>query len=141
MSGTTLKFIIAIVIFIHGIGHSMGILSAFRQFATEVWHSRSWLLTKLIGEPITRVLCILIWLITTLGFLGTGLALLGWGVPHELWRSLATFSAIVSLVGLFLYWNAFAALLNKVGAIAVNLAIIIGLLIMKWPTEADLGLS
>jgi hypothetical protein len=61
-------------------------------------------------------------------------------VPHEWWRTLAIVSAVVSLVALALFWNAFIYLFpHKVGAIAVNVAVLVGLLWANWPSEADIG--
>jgi hypothetical protein len=39
-----------------------------------------------------------------------------------------------------LFWNAFVAFFpNKIGAIAVDATVLIGLLFANWPTEAQLG--
>jgi hypothetical protein len=49
-------------------------------------------------------------------------------------------SAIISLVGIMLFWDALIMLFpHKVGAIGVNVAVLVGLLVANWPTEADLG--
>jgi hypothetical protein len=41
---------------------------------------------------------------------------------------------------LALFWNSFASLFpNKIGAIAVNIAVLVCLLWLNWPTEADIG--
>jgi hypothetical protein len=74
------------------------------------------------------------------GFLGAALALLGWGVPHDWWRTLAVASSVISLVALLLYWDALIFLFpHKVGALAVNVATLVCLLVLSWPSEADLG--
>jgi hypothetical protein len=68
--------------------------------------------------------------------------LLGWLVPHDSWRTLAVAAAVISLVAIALYWNALILLFpHKVGAIAVNVATLVGLLAANWPTEAALGYS
>jgi hypothetical protein len=75
-----------------------------------------------------------------LGFIAAALALFGWLVPHELWRSLSVYSAVISLLALVLFWNSFGAFFpNKIGSIAVNVAILVCLLWLNWPTEADIG--
>ena len=74
------------------------------------------------------------------GFIAAALGLFGWLVPHELWRTLAVVSAVISLVGLALFWNSLAALFpNKIGAIAVDIAVLEGLLALNWPTETGIG--
>jgi fumarate reductase subunit C len=53
---------------------------------------------------------------------------------------LALISAVISLVDLVLFWNAFVSFIpNKLGAIAVNVATLVCLLGLNWPTEAALG--
>jgi hypothetical protein len=133
-----LIWVIAIVFFIHGIGHIMCIMPALGLNVSPTWNSESWLLTGLIGQGATNVVAIIIWLAATVGFLLAALALLGWGVPHAWWRPLAVVSAVISLIGILLFWNAFAASFNKVGAITVDLAVLIGLLVLHWPAEQQL---
>ncbi len=74
------------------------------------------------------------------GFLGAALALMGWVIPHELWRPPALVSAVVSMAALALYWNALVMLFpHKTGDIAVNAAVWVGLLWANWPKDIDLG--
>ena len=140
MSGTTLRIIIAAVLTIHGIGHVMGVMPALRLVDVNGWNSRSWLLTPILGEAASRILSIVLFLAALAGFVASALALLGWLVPHEWWRTLAVVSAVVSIVTIVLFWNAFVSLFpNKVGAIGVDIAVLVCLLWLNWPTEAALG--
>lgn len=140
MSGTTLRIIVALVLFAHGIGHVMGILPMLGLSSIESWNARSWLLTGLLGDTITRVIGFILFAAAMIGFLGATLGLMDWLVPHEWWRTLATVSAVISLVAIALFWNAFVTFFpNKLGAIAVDAAVLIGLLLVNWPTEAQLG--
>lgn len=136
-----LGWIIAIVFFIHGIGHIMCIMPALGMNISPTWNSHSWLLTDLLGQRVTDVVAVIIWLLVVIGFLLAALALLGWGVPHEWWRPLAVVSAVISLIGIVLFWNAFAAWFNKAGAITVDLAVLIGLLVLQWPAEQHLAIN
>ena len=140
MSGTTLRIIIALVLFVHGIGHVMGILPILGFSTIETWNTRSWLLTGLLGDTITRIIGFILFAAALIGFVGATLGLMDWLVPHEWWRPLATVSAVISLVAIALFRNAFVAFFpNKIGAIAVDAAVLIGLLLANWPTEAQLG--
>jgi hypothetical protein len=148
MSGPLLRAIIAFVFAFHGVGHAMGMIPALgivdvehsSQGWMKNWSSRSWLLTNLLGDIVSRVLCVLLYGVALLGFVGAALALLGWGVPHEWWRTLAVASAVVSLVALLLFWNALIMLFpHKAGALAIDIATLICLLVLNWPTEAALG--
>jgi hypothetical protein len=139
MSSTTFRNIVALFLFIHAIGHFQGVLVSVGVFSTETWHARSWLLDGLIGAKASQMLAVALWVISFVGFLGTALAFLGIGLPHEWWRTMAVIFAVPSLLGVILYWNSFAMFFNKVGALGINAAILIGLLILDWPQEAQLG--
>ena len=140
MSPTTLRIIIGLVLLVHGIGHIMAFLPALNITSTDNWHHRSWLLTPLIGDTASRVISIILFGAALLGFIAAGLGLFSWLVPHELWRSLAVYSAVISLAALALFWNSFVSFFpNKIGAIAVNIAVLVCLLWLNWPTEADIG--
>jgi hypothetical protein len=140
MSVTTLGIIIALVLFAHGIGHAMGLIPILGLGGTETWNAKSWLLTGLLGDRFSRVIGFILFAVPLVGFIGAALGLMDWLVPHDWWRTLAIVSAAISLVAVALFWNAFVMLFpNKIGAIAVDVAVLIGLLIANWPTEAQLG--
>jgi hypothetical protein len=118
----------------------MGIMPALKLVTVEGWNSRSWLLTPILGETISRILSIFLFLIALVGFVASTLALLGWVVPHDSWRTLAIVSAVISIVTIVLFWNAFVAFFpNKVGALGMDIAVLVCLLVLNWPTEAALG--
>lgn len=140
MSATTLRIIIGLVLIVHGIGHAMAFFPVMNLFSTEKWHHRSWLLTDLVGDSASRVISVVLFGSALIGFIAAALGLFGWLVPHDLWRTLAIVSAVISLVALALFWNSFASLFpNKIGAIAVNLAVLVCLFWLNWPSEADIG--
>lgn len=129
MSASTIRIITAAVLILHGIGHAMALFPALNIASSENWHYRSWLVTGLLGEPLSRALVVLLFGTAMIGFIAAGLGVLGWLVPNSAWQSLAIISAIVSMVALALFWNAFVTLFpNKIGAIVVNVAALWGLL-------------
>ena len=140
MSGVTLRALVAVVLFMHGIGHVMGLLPALGLSTVEGWNSRSWLLIPILGETVSRILSIILFLAALVGFVASSLALLGWLVPHDWWRTLAVVSSVISIVTIVLFWNAFVAFFpNKVGALGVDIAVLVCLLMLDWPAEAMLG--
>jgi hypothetical protein len=139
MSPKTLGIIIAILLFVHAIGHIQGIIVSSGLIKSETWHVRSWLFDSLLGERGSRTLALILFVVIVLGFLATAFSFLGIGLPHNIWRTLAIIFAIPSVLSLMAYWNAFAMFFNKVGAIGVDGWILIGLLIMNWPSETALG--
>ena len=139
MSPKTLRIIIAIFLFVHAIGHIQGIIASLGVIKLENWSVRSWLFDGMLGEKGSRMLAIILFTVCVLGFLATAFSFIGIGIPHESWRTLAIVFAVPSALALVAYWNAFAMFFNKVGAIGVNAWILVGLLLLKWPTEAEIG--
>jgi len=140
MEPKTLRTIVAVFLFIHAIGHMQGVFSALGLFNSDSWHPRSWLFDDLLGETASRNIALMLMVSCVVGFLATAFAFVGIGVPHAWWRTLAIIFSIPSVLGLIFYWNILAAFFNKVGAISVNSWILIGVLILQWPSEAELGL-
>ncbi|MFN2153192.1 MAG: hypothetical protein ACK2T5_16420 [Anaerolineales bacterium] len=139
MSPKALRTIIAIFLFVHAIGHIQGVIASLGVVKSETWNVRSWLFDGLLGEKGSRILALILFSVCVLGFLATAFSFLGIGLPHDLWRTLAVIFAIPSVLGLIAYWNAFAMFFNKIGAIGVNAWILVGVLMLNWPSEADLG--
>jgi len=140
MTPKTLRTIIAVFLFIHAIGHVQGIVASLGVIKMENWHVRSWLFDGLLGEKGSRTLAIILFAVCALGFLATAFSFLNVGLPHDMWRTLAIVFAFPSVLSLVAYWNAYAMFFNKIGAIGVNGWILIGLMLLNWPTEAELGL-
>jgi hypothetical protein len=139
MSPKTLRTIIAIFLFIHAVGHIQGIVASLGLIKSETWNIRSWLFDGLLGEKGSRILAMILFAVCVLGFLATALSFMGIGLPHQSWRTLAIIFAFPSVLSLIAYWNAFVLFFNKIGAIAVNGWILIGLLILQWPSETEIG--
>ncbi|MBN1317577.1 MAG: hypothetical protein JXA42_18990 [Anaerolineales bacterium] len=128
----------------------MGIVPALGLVKTDAsspgwlrnWSSHSWLLTNLLEDSISRIVCIVLFLASLIGFIVVTLALLGWGVPHDLWRRWAIVSAVISLAAIVLFWNALIFLIpHKVGSLGVNIAALVCLLALNWPADSALGFN
>ncbi|MBI9047752.1 MAG: hypothetical protein JEZ06_24925 [Anaerolineaceae bacterium] len=140
MSPKTLRTILSILLFVHAIGHGQGIVSSLGLFNSDSWNASSWIFDPLFGQRISKIIAICLFSICLLGFLAVAFSFLNIGIPYANWRTLAIIFSIPSVLGLIAYWNAFAMFFNKAGAIGVNGWILIGIMIMNWPTDADLGL-
>jgi hypothetical protein len=148
MSPRTLRFLLAGILGFHGIGHLMGVTAALRLFKVDAsspqwlkgWNSHSWLLSGLLGDVATRSVCILLFLATFACTIAAALGLAGWGVPHERWRTLALVSAALSFIAVVVFWRALMLFFpHKVGALSVDLAVLICLLALNWPSETAIG--
>ena len=67
--------------------------------------TRSWLLSSLGLIAIAKPLGTLLWILATIGFVGSGLGFVGVSFLHEWWRALVLVSAIASLALLILFWH------------------------------------
>jgi hypothetical protein len=119
-----LKIVIAIVLLMHGVGHIMGIFAAWTTVPMG-FSNNSWILSGsvTITSPIGRAFSLL-WLAATLITVAAGWGLL---TNQEWWRPLAIAGAILSLV-VFIPWATVAPSGSVVGAIAVDVLVLIALL-------------
>lgn len=126
------RYVIALVLIVHGLGHFGGIPAYPKH-----WSSHSWLLTSLVGDAATRAIGGLLWIVTALLFVAAGLGVFGVVIPQTAWRSLAIVSAVVSLVVMLLFWD---VLLGgpKIGAL-FDVVILVALLWAHWPSAALVG--
>jgi hypothetical protein len=143
MSAETIRGLVFGALMIHGLGHG-GAIGALLWIALRPtdpsggWQAaRSWVLPALPAASAT-VVAGTFWVISMLGFVAAALAFWGIVLPGELWRPLAIASAIVSLAGITLFFGTWP-LFNTVAALAVNAAVLVGLLWLRWPPIAALG--
>ena len=143
MSADTARGLIFAALMIHGFGHG-GALGALAWIAlrpgdpTGGWQAaRSWLMPALPMATATSVASGF-WLISMVGFVAAALSFWGIVLPGEAWRPLAIGSAIVSLVGITLFFGTWPPF-NTLAALAVNVAVLVSLLWLRWPAEAALG--
>ncbi len=121
MSLHTIQILIAGVLFVHGVGHTLGYWkppspSPKQKLSASalIWASR------------------VVWTLVALGFIISAMSFYGWLFPAEWWRPLAVGSAVLSLIGLMLFgknWPVF----NYYSAAAVNLIILAELLYFHLP--------
>ncbi len=125
-----------VVLILHGLGHG-GALVVLLWIArvggekTGGWTAaRSWVLPSMSAE-MAALIASAFWVVSLLGFVTAGLAVLGILVPQDLWSPLAVASAIVSTVGIVLFagtWPAF----NTVAAMAVNVGVLVAVFALHW---------
>lgn len=127
MSIQMLRILIAGALFVHGVGHVLGF-----------WlPARSWLLPS-VPESTLRIMSSVFWILVALGFIVSCLGFLGIVVPTNWWRPAAVIFAVVSLLGLVLFWNTWPAF-NTVGALAMNIAVLVTQLWLYWPPASMFG--
>jgi hypothetical protein len=131
MMSNLLRLVLAIVIGAHGIGHIL-FLVPLLGIADWGQSTQSWLLGA--GSP-ARLIGSLLWLVATAGFIAVAVGLFG---DTAWWRPLAFISAIVSLVGLILFWATPTAS-SAFFALVFNVIVIASLWLLNWPPVAVAG--
>jgi len=100
--------------------------SWFKWWPTQL--GQSWLFVKTGSrDRLFSILTGFLWLIAMAGFLATSLAVLGFIHPVDLWKALATNSAIISLIVLFLYFHPMYLI-----GILINIGLLILINIVHW---------
>lgn len=120
---------LAIAVLAHGIGHVLFLVPAvgIANWADQTGHS--WLLTSVVGDGPARAVAAFVWAAATLLFVA-GVA--GFWTGQEWWRQVTIGAAIVSIVGIVLFWDGIATS-NAFLALAFDVAVLLALLWARWP--------
>jgi hypothetical protein len=121
MSTSTFRILIAGALLVHGVGHILGFWMP----------ARSWLFPNA-GEPVLRTVSSILWVLVAAGFILSCLGFLGVVVPADWWRPLAVVFALISLLGLALFWGTWPAF-NATGALGMNVVVLVTQLWLRWP--------
>lgn len=138
------KILLGILFLLHGLISAMqakGTFNPTRNRPNPDWigwwrvsFGTSWLIKDTAVKNGLGTVFGFLWIAAGALLFAAGLSLLGIIIPNSLWRTLAGTGASVSLVILFIYVHPFYGI-----GILANLAILIVLLWMKWPTPVTLG--
>ncbi len=149
MSPVFLRLTITAILVFHGVGQLMGAIPAMGLFGVgsskgpdwaKNWSANSWLLTDLLGSSASRIIAAILFIVAFTGFICGAFSINGLLIPVDIWRRILIISAVISLWAIFLYWNAFILLFfHKIGNIVINLAVLVALLYVNWPTQTQLG--
>jgi len=124
-------WLVAVIVFAHGIGHSMGILQAVNLATINPeWHGDSWLLTGPLGATPARAIGVALWSVALLGFCAAAAAVVGW-LPSAWFGPLAVVAAVASIVGVACFPVAFPTF-STLGALVIDVAVILAIVIWHW---------
>jgi hypothetical protein len=134
MSSTTWRIILGVVVGVHGIGHVLFLVSCL-GIADWTQSTRSWLLTNLLGDTVTRGIGSLLWLAALAGFLAVAVGIVG---QSAWWRTLAIGASVVSLVGVVLFVDK-TPTQPAISAGLFDVLVLVALLVLHWPTPSIVG--
>jgi hypothetical protein len=126
-----LKYVIALVLLAHGIGHSLGLLQVFKVATVNPsWQGDSWILTAPFGVTVTQAVGTVLWTAAIVAFAALAGTVMGW-LPAAWFQPLAIGASIVSLVGLVLFPIAFPTF-STIGALIVDLGLLAATIWYGW---------
>jgi len=116
------RIVLGLVLVAHGVGHVLGVLAPWLGDAD--WNLGSWLLPDatpewvgMIGFGVAAVL-----------FIAAGLAAVGLIVPERNLRWSAEVAAVISILALVIWWDAFPSVSSKVAALAIDAVVLVAAL-------------
>jgi hypothetical protein len=129
------RIIVGIVIVLHGLVHLLYVGQSSRLFELQpgmVWPDGSWALSRLLGAEATRWLASISFVLAAIAFVAGGVGLL---LRRAWWRPMVVGAAAFSAAVVVLFWNGTFQELDNQGlvAILINAAILVGVLIVRWP--------
>jgi len=143
MSEGTVSFIIAAVLFLHGIAH-IGPVGAYiwiksrPQDPTSGWTAaRSWLAPGFSTRAAT-ILATIFWAFSLVSFVAAALAFSGILVSAALWSQLAVVGAVISSLGIIAFFGTWP-IFNTLAALGVNATVLVTQLIVHWPPAGMFG--
>jgi len=149
MTSETLRFIIGGSLFLHAIAHAIAL---FTLLAESLGVRR-----VVVGEPspgpqfhlapqTAAVVGSVLWAASTTGFVAAAAGFWGWLPTGATWRAIAIASSCVSVLGIAVRAGAWPgsstarrSALNTVVAMTMNVAILVALVLLRWPPPVMFG--
>jgi len=133
-----MSWLIAVILFAHGVGHSMGILQTTGVATINpAWNGESWLLSGSLGSTLANIAGVIVWSVAIVGFCAVAATVVGW-LPATWFEPLAVVSAAVSLAGILAFPMAFP-MFSTIGAVVVDLAVLFAAIALHWQPGPELG--
>jgi len=131
-----IRIIFGVFIVLHGLVHLLYFGQSARYFELQpemVWPDGSWAFSRLLGDEAIRILASISCVLAAIGFVAGGIGIL---VRQAWWRPVVVGSAAFSAVVIGLFWDGVMQKLDDKGGIGllINLAILVALLILRWPS-------
>jgi uncharacterized membrane protein YphA (DoxX/SURF4 family) len=130
-----LRLIIGVFFVLHGLVHLLYFGQSARYFDLKpgmVWPDGAWAFSKLLGDEATRNLASISLILAAIGFAAGGAGIF---VGQAWWRPVVVSAAAFSSVVYLLFWNGRMQNLDGQGGVGIliNIAILIAVLVLRWP--------
>jgi hypothetical protein len=127
-----LNLALGVVLVAHGIGHVLFLAPALRLVEWAGQSSQSWLLSDVLGDPLTRAVAAVGWAAATILFL---VGAFGFMTRLDWWRPVLLAGAVVSLAAIVVMWDGIATS-NALMAAAVDVVVIAAIAWAIRPTTS-----
>lgn len=133
-----LRFLIGLFIVLHGLVHLwyFTLSQKLVEFKPEMgWTGKSWMFTNILGDPTTRMLASVLYVLAAIAFVVSGAGIL---LRAEWWRPVLVGAAIFSSAIIFLLWDGEMQWIVQKGLIGllISVGILFAILVIKWPSAA-----
>lgn len=132
-----MRLLLGVFIVLHGLIHLLYFGQSARYFELKpgmIWPDGSWVISRLVGDAAARNLASVSLMLAAIGLVVGGMGILA---GQAWWRPLVVgatgFSSIVYVV----FWNGTTQNLDGQGVVGIliNMAIMVGVLVLRWPFE------
>ena len=126
--------IIALLLIVHGLISSIFLFYIENPPEPAVgWDGTSWLLTGVVDQSVVWIMGYLLWGMTVLLFVVSGIAVLS---RKKQWRMIDILASLVSLTSYILFWYGLAPEPTYwiIGPI-ISVVTLVALVILRWPSD------
>jgi len=130
------RIIFGIFIMLHSFVHLLYFGQSSRYFELKTgmaWPDGAWAFSTLLGNEATRKLASILLILIAIGLVAGGVGLL---LNQTWWRPVVVGATVFSSVVYVLLWNGRTQNLDGQGAVGIliNIAILVSMLILGWPS-------
>lgn len=125
-----LKLILVAAFAAHAIGHVLFLGPGLRVATWADQSGHSWLLSAPLGDALTRGVAGFVWSATIVLFLA---GVVGYATGQDWWRAPTIAGALVSIVGIVVFWDGIATS-SAVFALVFDVLVLVALLWAGWPS-------
>ncbi|MGD2104448.1 MAG: hypothetical protein PVJ55_04950 [Anaerolineae bacterium] len=130
-----LRTLFGVFIVLHGLVHlwPFALSRKLVEYEPEMgWTGRSWLFTPIMGDPASRLLASVLYVLATAAFVASAVGLFA---NVSWWRRAIVASAVFSAAVILSFWDGSPELIVEKGlaGFLIDLGIILLVLVVKWP--------
>ena len=130
-----MNILIGIFILLHGLVHMwyVTLSQGWVAFQSNMgWTGKSWLLTNLLGDQVTRSLATLLYSLSAIVFVAAGVGLMA---NQEWSRPGLVIASIISSLTILVFWDGSLNMPVEKGLLGllISVGILIAIFVFKWP--------